>query len=208
MATSEALEKMAVRKSLKTAGKSEAEVNKIMGGIAKGQYDAASVMLDIISPIDKERIKKYGKNIVEGEGKKIAGMAAEDAAMIALMSVIGFGAKAAMKGAKKFIKKRKQVAPTETRKNIKRGKSLTDFQREFQETKRQVEQAKKETHQYVKGIKTIQSRLQSTSGRERKNVLAQMAGLRRRANQHNKEKLNPLRQKLNDIGVEIKNRSK
>tara|TARA_R110000796_G_scaffold69117_5_gene157888 strand:+ start:4634 stop:5281 length:648 start_codon:yes stop_codon:yes gene_type:complete len=215
MATREALEKMAVRKSLKTAGKSEAEVNKMMGDMAKGEYKAASAVLDILSPVDKERIEKYGKSIIEGEGKKVAGMVAEDAAMIALMSVIGLGAKAVMKGAKKFIRKRKQVAPVEIRKNVKSGKSLVDFQRElqetqreFQKTKRQVEQAKKEASKYVKGMKTIRSRLATTSGREHKNVLAQIAGLRRRASQHNKEKLNPLRQKLNDLGMDIKNRSK
>jgi hypothetical protein len=208
MATREAFEKMAVRKSLKTAGKSEAEVNKMMGDMAKGEYEAASAILGILSPVDKERIEKYGKSIIEGEGKKVAWMAAEDAATIALMSVIGLGAKAVMKGAKKFIRKRKQVAPVEIQKNVKSGKSLDDLQREFQKTKRQVEQARKEAYQYVKGMKTIRSRLATTSGREHKNVLAQIAGLRRRAKQHNKEKLNPLRQKLNDLGVDIKNRSK
>lgn len=173
---------------------------------------------DWIVPVDPaEYIETYEKKGASGVVKLLGDDAWNHAVYV---TGIGAGAAAAGLAAKgtarlarwlynkaKKMKKTKKAAPKKPPKNVK-GRGLLDIQDEFAETKLKVQEARQQTHDLLKGIKKVEARLGTTTGRQRKNVMKEIKGMRDRVKRHNEEKLNPLREKLNNLGAEIKERSK
>ena len=113
MATREALERMATRKSLKDSGMSSREANKEMRRLAKLEHKYGVEALKLAAPIDIDEYTAASKK--KKPVKALAGLAAEDIALLLSLGVIGYGAKKTLQYGKKAVKaykKQKQAKKT------------------------------------------------------------------------------------------------